>query len=280
MNTTFTPFCLNCNGQLRRFERPAVMGIMNVTPDSFYDGGRYSDGKAIVAHTGQMLDEGADIVDIGAVSTRPGAQLLPPEQEAARLAATVSLLRKEFPHALLSADTCFALPAAKAIEAGADIINDISGGMFDEQLLPVVAQYHVPYILMHNTTTPDRMQLSPHYDDILREVADYFSRKIEQLYLLGVADVIIDPGFGFGKTVEHNHALFRQLPQLKELFPHQPLLVALSRKSMIYKPLGITPAESLAGTIALDAQALQMGAQLLRVHDVKEAVQTAKLFMI
>lgn len=280
MNAIFSPFSINCRGRLCRFARPAVMGILNVTPDSFYDGGRYATPEEVLAHARLMLQEGADILDVGVVSTRPGAQLMAPDQEADKLAAVVTLLRREFPDALLSVDTCFSLPAAKAMEAGADIINDISGGMFDEQMFATVAQYHAPYILMHNTATPDRMQLAPHYDDILREVALYFSQRLDRLHQLGVADVILDPGFGFGKTVQHNYNLFRQLPQLKELFPCLPLLVALSRKSMIYKPLELTPDEALPGTIALNAQALQMGAQLVRVHDVKEAVQTSKLFMI
>lgn len=280
MNKIFSPFELHCAGRLLRYERPAVMGILNVTPDSFYDGGCYDTDSKIVEHAEMMLREGADIIDVGVVSTRPGAQLMEPDKEAEKLSAVVRLLRKELPDAVLSVDTCFSLPAAKALDAGANIINDISGGMFDSEMFSTVARYHVPYILMHNTATPDRMQLAPHYENILQEVSLYFSRRLEQLYQLGVSDVLLDPGFGFGKTLEHNYMLFRQLPQLIELFPRQPLLVALSRKSMIYKPLGISPQEALPGTIALDAQAMQMGARLVRVHDVKEAVQTARLFML
>ncbi len=280
MNPIFKPFAINCGGTLRQFDRPAVMGILNVTPDSFYDGGSHTTDSAVIEHAHKLLNDGTDILDIGCVSTRPGAQLMEPQEEAAKLSHIVRLLRREFPSAILSVDTCFSLPAAKALDEGADIINDISGGMFDQEMFSTVARYHVPYILMHNTATPDRMQHNPHYDDILQEMTLYFSRALEQLYLLGVNDVILDPGFGFGKTVEHNYTVFRHLPHFRDLFPNEPLLVALSRKSMIYKPLDLSPSEALAGTIALDAQALQMGAQLLRVHDVREAVQTAQLFMI
>ncbi len=280
MNAVFKPFTLNCGGTLHHFRRPAVMGILNATPDSFYDGGRHNSDGAVVAHARKLLDDGADILDLGCVSTRPGAQLMEPGQEAEKLARLVRLLRREFPTTLLSVDTCFALPAAMALDEGADIVNDISGGMFDDEMFRTVAQYHVPYILMHNTATPDRMQQHPHYDDILQEMTLYFSQRLEQLYKLGLNDVILDPGFGFGKTLEHNYTVFRHLSLFRQLFPNEPLLVALSRKSMIYKALNITPDEALAGTIALDAQALQMGAQLLRVHDVKEALHTAKLFMI
>lgn len=276
----FVPFSFACKGTLHEYSRPAVMGILNVTPDSFYDGGRYATDEKMLEQARRIADEGADIIDIGAVSTRPGAQLLPPDEEARKLAHAVQLVRKELPEALISVDTCFALPAQKALEAGADIVNDISGGMFDAELWHVVASFQAPYILMHNTATPDHMQDNPQYDDILTEVARYFSERLDALYRLGVNDVIIDPGFGFGKTVAHNHELFRRLPDLLALFPRQPLLVALSRKSMIYKPLGITAQQALPGTIALDAIALHMGAQLLRVHDVKEAVQTVNLLQL
>ena len=279
-HSRFVPFSFTCNGHLHTFSRPAVMGILNVTPDSFYDGGRHTTDEQIVAHAHRLADEGADIIDIGAVSTRPGAQLLPPEQEAHKLVHALRLVRQELPQALISVDTCFALPARQALEAGADIINDISGGMFDKDLWDVVADYGAPYILMHTTTTPDHMQDDPHYDDILREVALYFSEKLDRLYTKGVKDIIIDPGFGFGKTVAHNHELFRRLPDLLTLFPHEPLLVALSRKNMIYRPLGITAQEALAGTVALDAIALHIGAQLIRVHDVREAVQTVSLLQL
>lgn len=254
------------------------MGILNATADSFYDGGRYTDEETIVRRAQQIVAEGADIIDIGVVSSRPGAQLLAPEEEAARLAPIVALVRKHLPDAIISVDTCFSLPARKAVEAGADIINDISGGQFDDKMFPTVAQLGVPYILMHTIGTPDHMQDNPHYDDILKEVAFYFSSKLEQLYRLGAKDVILDPGFGFAKTLDDNYDLFRQLPELIKLFPDNPMLVAVSRKSMIYKLMGTTPDEAMPGTLTLGVMALEYGAQMLRVHDVKETVQSIKIY--
>lgn len=254
------------------------MGILNATADSFYDGGRYTDEETIVRRAQQIVAEGADIIDIGVVSSRPGAQLLAPEEEAARLAPIVALVRKHLPDAIISVDTCFSLPARKAVEAGADIINDISGGQFDNKMFPTVAQLGAPYILMHTIGTPDHMQDNPHYDDILKEVAFYFSSKLEQLYRLGAKDVILDPGFGFAKTLDDNYDLFRQLPELIKLFPDNPMLVAVSRKSMIYKLMGTTPDEAMPGTLTLGVMALEYGAQMLRVHDVKETVQSIKIY--
>ncbi len=272
-------FGLNCRGRLVEYYKPVVMGILNVTADSFYDGGRYNSAEALLAHARALLVEGADILDVGVVSTRPGAQLLEPGEEAKKLAGVVRLLRKELPSdVVISVDTCFSLPAQQALDEGADIVNDISGGLFDEEMFPMVARRGVPYVLMHNIATPDRMQQQARYDDVVREVAQFFSHQLHRLYTLGAQDVILDPGFGFGKTMEHNYQLFANIPTLVRLFPHQPLLVALSRKSMIYKLLGITPQEALAGTVALDAQALLMGAAMIRVHDVKEAVQTVRLY--
>ena len=260
------------------FDRPVVMWILNSTSDSFYDGGRYTDAEAIERRARQIFDEGADIIDIGVVSTRPGALLLSPEEESTRLVSVVKRVRGLFPDVIISVDTCFSLPARKAIEAGADIVNDISGGQFDEAMFPTVAELQVPYILMHTQGTPDHMQDNPHYDDILQEVAQYFSQRVSQLHLLGVRDIILDPGFGFGKTLDDNYRLFNRLPQLKQLFPHLPLLVALSRKSMMYRLLGTTPDEVLPSTLALDMLAVDRGAQLIRVHDVKEAVQTMRVW--
>lgn len=272
-DTTFSEFSI----KMHTFHRPAVMGILNATPDSFYDGGRYQEEDTILSRARQIVEEGADIIDIGVVSSRPGAILLPPEEEAARLAPVVRMVRSEFPHMLISVDTCFSLPAARAVEAGADIINDISGGQFDSEMFPTVASLKVPYILMHTKGTPDHMQDNPHYDDILQEVAFYFSQKLDQLYRLGVNDVILDPGFGFAKSLDDNYDLFRQLPELIQLFPNEAMLVAISRKSMIYRLMGTTPQEALPGTIALNIAALQSGAQLLRVHDVKETIQAMKV---
>lgn len=272
----FEPFSIAVQRRLVTFDRPAVMGILNATPDSFYDGGRHMEPAALVAHAQRLLDEGADIIDIGVVSSRPGAQLLPPDVEARRLADAVTLVRAALPEALLSVDTCFALPARKAVEAGADIINDISGGQFDNQLFETVADLQVPYILMHNRALPSTMQQHTGYDDIIDDLTKYFSQRLDTLYRLGVKDIWIDPGFGFAKTVEENYALLHRLDELTTLF-REPLLTALSRKSMIYKKLGTSPDEALHGTIALDAFALAQGASLLRVHDPKPAAETIKL---
>ncbi len=272
----FTPFSITVHGKLVTFDRPAVMGILNITPDSFYDGGRHTTPDAFLAHARQLLADGADIIDIGASSSRPGAQLIPPDDEARRLVEAVTLIRKEHPDAILSVDTCYSLPASKAIEAGADIINDISGGMFDDQMFTTVAALQVPYILMHNRALPSEMQQHTGYDDIVDDLTKYFSSKLDTLYRLGVKDIWIDPGFGFAKSVEENYELLHRLDELTSLF-REPLLTALSRKSMIYKPLGITPDEALDGTIALDAVALEKGSRLLRVHDPKPALQSIRL---
>ena len=272
----FTPFSITVHGKLVNFDRPAVMGILNITPDSFYDGGRHTTPDAFLAHARQLLADGADIIDIGASSSRPGAQLIPPDEEARRLVEAVTLIRKEHPDAILSVDTCYSLPASKSIEAGADIINDISGGMFDDQMFTTVAALQVPYILMHNRALPSEMQQHTGYDDIIDDLTKYFSSKLDTLYRLGVKDIWIDPGFGFAKSVEENYELLHRLDELTSLF-REPLLTALSRKSMIYKPLGITPDEALDGTIALDAVALEKGSRLLRVHDPKPAIQSIRL---
>ena len=275
----YIPFSVTVHGRLVTFERPAVMGILNITPDSFYDGGRHTTPDAILTHARQLLADGADIVDIGASSSRPGAQLIAPDVEAERLVSAIKLIRQEFPDAILSVDTCYSLPARRAIEAGADIINDISGGQFDDQMFPTVAALQVPYILMHNRALPSEMQQHTGYDDIIDDLTKYFSRHLDTLYRLGVKDVWIDPGFGFAKSVAENYELLRRLDELTTLF-REPLLTALSRKSMIYKPLGVTPDEALNGTIALDAIALAKGSRLLRVHDPKPALETIQLLTL
>lgn len=271
----FHTFTLCCRGRLVTFDRPAILGILNVTEDSFYDGGRYTTPETIVAQARNLLAQGADIIDIGAVSSRPGAKLLPPDEEAAKLAPIVRLLRQELgEEALLSVDTCYSLPAAKAVEAGADIVNDISGGQFDPRMFPTVADLQVPYILMHTKGTPATMQNpeNTQYDDIIGDLAYYFSQKLDALLRLGVKDIVLDPGFGFAKTVEQNYELLDRLGELIGLFPERPMLVALSNKSMISKRLGgveaadggLNPTEF--GTLALNAIALDRGASLLRVH--------------
>lgn len=278
----FTPFAIGVRGRAVEFRRPAVMGILNITDDSFYDGGRYREPAAMVAQAQRLLADGADIIDVGASSSRPGATLLPPDEEARRLAEAVTLLRQQLPEALLSVDTCYAMPARAAIAAGADIINDISGGQFEAPvdgippIFTAAADLQAPYILMHTRGTPDRMQQQTGYDDIVDELARYFSQRLDLLYRLGVKDVWLDPGFGFAKSLDDNYELLRRLGELATLF-REPLLTALSRKSMIYKRLGTTPEEALDGTTALDAIALFQGSRLLRVHDPKPARETIKL---
>ena len=261
------------------FNRPAVMGILNVTDDSFYDGGRYREPEAMLAQARKLLADGADIIDIGASSSRPGATLIPQDEEARRLTEAVRLLRSEMPDCIISVDTCFAAPARAAIEAGADIINDIGGGELDDQMFATVAELQVPYIMMHGGR--EHVNHEPYLEDdrLIDSMVQFFSSRLDTLYRLGVKDVWIDPGFGFGKTLEQNHLLLDRLDELTTLF-REPLLAALSRKSMIYRPLGITPDEALDGTIALDAIALDRGARIVRVHDVKPALETIKLLTI
>ncbi len=278
----FSPFTLTCKGQKTTFHRPAVMGILNITPDSFYDGGRHTTPDTILAHARKLLADGADIIDIGAVSSRPGAQLLEPEEEAARLAPVIKMLRQELPAStLLSVDTCFSLPAAKAVEAGADIVNDISGGQLDPQMFSTVASLQVPYILMHMRGTPATMQLpeNTQYADLVDDLADYFSSRLAELQALGVREVCLDPGFGFAKTLDQNHQLLHRLPRLMAHFPQYPFLIALSNKSMITRRMPSYPPaqifseipDSEWGTLALNTLALQAGASMLRVHTPRPA---------
>lgn len=262
----FSPFTAHLPGRDVTFNRPVIMGILNSTPDSFFDGGKYVTPDAVLQRARQLLADGADIIDLGVVSSRPGAELLAPEEEAARLAPLVSMLRSHLPEAIISVDTCFSLPAAKAVEAGADIINDISGGQFDDNMFPTVARLGVPYILMHTCGTPNEMQQHTQYADIVEDLKTYFSDKIAALQQLGVRDIWIDPGFGFAKTVEQNHQLLHRLDELVAAFPQFPLLTALSNKSMITKIIGKETTDSELGTLALNSVALEKGSSLLRVH--------------
>lgn len=272
----FEPFSITVGGRLVEFRRPAVMGILNITPDSFYDGGRHLAPADMLAHAHRLLDDGADILDLGAASSRPGATLPSPDDEAARLTEAIRLLRTELPDAILSVDTCWATPARAAIEAGADIINDISGGQFDEEMFPTVASLQIPYLMMHTRGLPGEMQQLAGYDDIIDDLTKYFSARLDTLYRLGVKDIWLDPGFGFAKSLDDNYQLLDRLAELTTLF-RQPLVAALSRKSMIYKRLGCTPDDALHGTVALDAIALLKGARILRVHDPRPALDTIKL---
>lgn len=269
---------LNLRGKLYSLREPKIMGILNVTPDSFYAESRTPDEEHIAARVQQLMNDGADMIDIGGYSSRPGADDVSPEEEMNRLRRGLRVVRKLYPDVPISVDTFRADVARMCVEEeGADIINDISGGMMDRQMFRTVARLGVPYILMHMQGTPDTMQQAPHYDNLRREVMLYFAERIDRLCQMGAKDIIVDPGFGFGKTLEHNYELFHHLDDFN-LF-NLPLLVGISRKSMIYKLLGGTPQTSLNGTTVLNTIALMKGAHILRVHDVKEAVE-AKRIMI
>lgn len=269
---------LNLRGKLYSLREPKIMGILNVTPDSFYAESRTSDEEHIAARVQQLMDDGADMIDIGGYSSRSGADDVSPEEEMNRLRRGLRVVRRLYPEVPISVDTFRADVARMCVEEeGADIINDISGGMMDRQMFRTVARLGVPYILMHMQGTPDTMQQAPHYDNLRREVMLYFAERIDRLCQMGAKDIIVDPGFGFGKTLEHNYELFHHLDDFN-LF-NLPLLVGISRKSMIYKLLGGTPQTSLNGTTVLNTIALMKGAHILRVHDVKEAVEAKRIVM-
>lgn len=256
--------------------QPQVMGILNVTPDSFYAGSRQETEADIVLRAHRIVEEGASIIDIGAYSSRPNAEHITPEEETRRLRTGLEIIRREYPDAVVSVDTFRADVAEWCVkEYQVDIINDIAAGSMDTRMFETVARLGIPYIIMHMQGTPQNMQTRPHYDNLLKEVFYYFSEKVQQLRDLGVKDIILDPGFGFGKTLEHNYELMNQLEEFS-IF-ELPLLVGVSRKSMIYKLLGGTPDEALNGTTVLDTVALMKGANILRVHDVKAAVETVKI---
>ena len=271
-----TPLYINVNGRLMDLSEPQVMGILNVTPDSFYAGSRGVTEQSIVDRLHQCMNEGVSIVDIGAYSSRPGAQEVSVAEEMERLRTGLELVRKHRPDAIVSVDTFRADVAKMCVEEyGVALINDISAGQMDNQMFTTIARLGVPYIIMHMKGTPQDMQIAPKYDHFLKEIFYYFSEKVQKLRDLGVKDIIIDPGFGFGKTLEHNYELMNHLEEFA-LF-ELPILVGISRKSMIYKLLDITPEEALTGTTALNTIALQKGAHILRVHDVREAVETVKI---
>lgn len=273
----FTPFTLNLKGHLHKYDCPQVMGILNITPDSFYSGSRTMRDSEIASRIETMIVQGANFIDVGAYSSRPGAEDVSSEEEISRLRRGMAVLRKLAPDIPVSIDTFRADVARTAIEEmGADIINDISGGTLDKNMFSTVANLKVPYILMHMRGTPATMQQFTNYDDVTAEVIHDLSVKLRRLRLLGVADVIIDPGFGFSKTLEQNFELMRNLSEFSVL--ECPVLVGISRKSMITRSLGIETSEALAPTVALDAVALTKGAAFIRVHDVREAVQTVSLF--
>lgn len=270
-----TPKTLNIRGKLMDLSVPRVMGILNVTPDSFYDGGRYTSEAAIAGQAEKMLKEGAAFIDVGGYSSRPGAADISSEEELRRVVAAIRAIMKNFPEAIITIDTFRSEVARAAVAEGAGIINDISGGELDPEMFNTVAALQVPYILMHMRGTPQTMNSMTEYDNLMRDIIAYFHQKIFALQALGVKDIIIDPGFGFAKTVQQNFELLDKLNGLRIL--DKPLLVGLSRKSMVWRTLGITPGEALNGTTVLHTLALLRGASILRVHDVKEAVEVVRL---
>jgi dihydropteroate synthase len=268
-------FTLNCNGRLLIVDKPLVMGIINATPDSFYEASRQQTVDAILKQAEKMIKDGADILDIGGQSTRPGSSVVAPEEELKRVIPAIEAIQQNFPETFISVDTYYSPVAKEAVIAGASIINDVSAGSMDENMIMTVAALKVPYVLMHMQGTPQNMHQSPTYENVTRDVLDFFIAKIDELKKAGVHDIIIDPGFGFGKTIAHNFELLRNLAVFKIL--DHPILSGISRKSTIYKTLGITAAEALNGTTVLNTIGLMNGASILRVHDVKEAKEAIKL---
>lgn len=268
-------FTLNCKGRLLLLEKPVVMGIINLTPDSFYSGSRQQATDAVLAEAGKMLQEGAMILDLGAQSTRPGSERVSEEEELKRLVPALEALSQQFPEAFISVDTFYASVAKAAVEAGACMVNDISAGNMDPAMISTVASLSVPYVLMHMKGSPQTMQQNTDYTDVTREVLDYLIWKKAEITKAGIRDIIIDPGFGFAKNAAQNFTLLKNIHLFRLL--DAPLLLGISRKSFIWKTLGLTPEEALEGTIAMNTAGLLGGAAILRVHDVKEAVQTIKL---
>lgn len=267
-NFQLSNFSINCNGRLVDLNTPKIMGILNLTPDSFSDGGKFNVEKSALLQAEKMIKDGADFIDIGAQSTRPNADFLSAKQEILRIGNVISLIKKEFPEALISIDTFYADVVKFGYNEGMDVVNDISGGYFDENLLPTVAETRLPYILMHSNTSYATMHEKIHYDDITMSVNYYFSEKINQLQKLGIHDIILDPGFGFGKTIEDQYKMIDEIEHIG--FEKFPLLIGISRKSFIYKPFGKLPTEINEETQNLHRKVLEKGAKILRVHDVAE----------
>ena len=269
-------FTLNCKGRLLVIDKPLVMGIINATPDSFFGGSRFNGVDEIVAKAEKMLNDGADIIDIGGQSTRPGSELIPADEEIERVVPAIKTIAKKFPKAFISIDTFYSKVAIAAVDAGASIINDISAGSMDNKMIETVAELKVPYVLMHMKGTPQTMQQNTTYENVTREVLDFFIAKTHELKNAGIIDIIIDPGFGFAKTIDQNFELLKNLSVFKML--DKAIMLGISRKSTIYKTLGVSADEALNGTSVLNTIGLMNGASILRVHDVKEAKEAIKLF--
>ncbi len=269
-------FTLNCKGRLLVIDKPMVMGIINITPDSFYEGSRQTD-ESILSMTTKMVNDGADIIDIGGQSTRPGSERISIKEELKRVLPAIEIILKGFPDTIISVDTYQSAVAEKSVNAGAVIINDISAGNMDSDMIFTVAKLGVPYICTHMKGTPENMQDNPSYENITKDVLDFFIKKTGECKQAGINDIIIDPGFGFGKTITHNFKLLKELSVFQML--DKPIMAGLSRKSTIYKTLGVSADDALNGTTALHMLALHNGANILRVHDVKEAKEVIKLFL-
>jgi len=270
-----TKLTINLRGRLVDFSTPKIMGVLNVTPDSFYDGGQYSSDDAIVAQVEKMVGEGADFIDVGGYSSRPGAENVPQQEELKRIVRAIKLIIKNFPGTVISIDTFRSEVAIAAIQEGANMINDISAGELDPEMFAAVARLNVPYIAMHMRGNPMTMSQHSNYENLIREIVDFFHQKVQILNDLGVKDMILDPGFGFSKTISQNYELLGRLDYLRIL--GKPIMVGLSRKSMIWKKLAINPDEALNGTTSLNTIALLKGVSILRVHDVKQAVEAVKM---
>ena len=266
---------INCKGQLIDLSTPKVMGILNLTPDSFYDGGKFQDSHIALHQVEKMLKEGATFIDIGAYSSRPKAENISEAEELQRILPIVEIILNEFPETLISIDSFRSAIAKHCVEAGACMVNDISAGKLDENMMQTIAHLHVPFVMMHMRGTPQTMQQHTNYDHLIKDILFYFSERIAKARALGIVDLIIDPGFGFSKTIDQNYEILNHLELFKIL--ELPLLAGLSRKSMVYKPLGLSSKDALNGTSILNTIALQKNASILRVHDVKEAVECIKL---
>jgi dihydropteroate synthase len=266
---------INCNGQLIDLSSPKVMGILNVTPDSFFDGGRFISEKLVLQRVEKMLEEGATFIDVGGYSSKPDATFVTSQEEKARVLPIITAIVQHFPEAIVSIDTFRSDVAQLCLDQGAALVNDIAAGMLDPLMLKIVANYKVPYIMMHMKGTPQNMTTLTTYEDVTKEVLHYFSERVAVARSLGISDIIVDPGFGFAKTIDQNYELLSHLDHFRIL--DLPVLAGVSRKSMIYKTLGVSPDEALNGTTVLHTIALQKGAAILRVHDVKETVEVIKL---
>lgn len=279
MDNILKQHSININGRLVSFKQPLVMGILNITKDSFFDGGKYNDYDSAIKRAEEIINDGADILDIGACSTRPGAMLVDKKKEIERLVPVVKEVRKRYPNIIISIDTVWGEVIERCYDVGANILNDVSGGEWNKDLFRSLKKLQIPYILMHTNAKPDRMQKEICYNDVFMDICKYFSEKLNLLYELGIKDIILDLGFGFGKTIEQNYELLQRQKEFKTIF-NLPILTGVSRKSMIYKYLNSTPQDIVTETAFIHALALERGADILRVHDVKQTKNCVKLYSL